>query len=194
MYGKIIDILIQSKCSNPVIFFDELDKVSQTDKGTDIIGILTHLTDTTQNNQFHDKYFSEFDFDLSKCLFIFSYNNEEFVNPILKDRMYTIDISGYTIKEKIKIALNYLLPEIIKEYNMEGIIFTETIIEYIIENTEKEQGVRCLKRSLETICSKLNLKRILENYIYTQELTIEAIQDMLNIKEKEQTSYINMYL
>ena len=58
-WGKIVDILIQSKCMNPVIYFDELDKVSMTPKGEEIIGILTHLTDTTQNVQFHDKYFSQ---------------------------------------------------------------------------------------------------------------------------------------
>ena len=80
---------------NPVIYFDELDKVSDTPKGEEIIGILTHLTDTSQNSKFHDKYFSEIDFDLSKCLFIFSYNDERKVNPILRDRMYRINTSGY---------------------------------------------------------------------------------------------------
>ena len=76
-WGKIVQIIIDSKCMNPVIYFDELDKVSDTPRGEEIIGILTHLTDTTQNSQFHDKYFSEVEFDLSKCLFIFSYNDEK---------------------------------------------------------------------------------------------------------------------
>ena len=83
--GKIVQILMESKSMNPVIYFDELDKVSDTAKGEEIIGILTHLTDTTQNSAFHDKYFADIDFDLSKCLFIFSYNDESKVNPILKD-------------------------------------------------------------------------------------------------------------
>ena len=61
---------------NPVIYFDELDKISDTPKGEEITGILTHLTDTTQNSCFHDKYFANMDFDLSKALFIFSYNDE----------------------------------------------------------------------------------------------------------------------
>ena len=76
IYGKIIDLLIQCKSSNPIIYFDELDKVSETTKGDEIIGILTHITDITQNTEFNDKYFSEFVIDLSKCLFIFSYNDE----------------------------------------------------------------------------------------------------------------------
>ena len=90
IWGKIVDIVINSKCMNPVFYFDELDKVSDTPKGEEIIGILTHLTDTTQNTTFHDKYFANIDFDLSKALFIFSYNDEKKVNKILKDRMYTI--------------------------------------------------------------------------------------------------------
>ena len=67
-WGKIVDILIQTRCSNPIIYFDELDKISDTPRGEEIIGILTHLIDATQNNNFHDKYFSEIDFDLSKAL------------------------------------------------------------------------------------------------------------------------------
>jgi ATP-dependent Lon protease len=111
-WGKIVQILIESKCMNPVIYFDELDKISDTPRGEEIIGILTHLTDTTQNSQFHDKYFAEISFDLSKCLFIFSYNDETKINPILKDRMYTIKTKGYSIKEKTIIANNYLLMKV----------------------------------------------------------------------------------
>ena len=81
MWGKIVQIIIESKCMNPVIYFDELDKISDSSRGEEITNILTHLTDTTQNNQFHDKYFSEIEFDLSKCLFIFSYNDASKVNP-----------------------------------------------------------------------------------------------------------------
>ena len=80
---------------NPVIYFEELETISETPKGDEIIGILTHLTDTSQNSNFRDKYFSEVDLDLSKCLFIFSYNDESLVNPILKDRMYRIQTKGY---------------------------------------------------------------------------------------------------
>jgi ATP-dependent Lon protease len=72
-YGKISDILIQCKSDNPIIFFDELDKVSDSFGGNEIIGILTHLIDSTQNNEFHDKYFSEIDINVSKCLFVFSF-------------------------------------------------------------------------------------------------------------------------
>ncbi len=157
-YGKIVDILIQSKVGNPVIFFDELDKVSE--KGSEIIGILTHLIDTTQNSQFHDKYFSELDFDLSKCLFVFSYNDESLVNPILRDRMTTLEIPGYEKAEKLVIAREYLIPELEKEYNIQ-VEWCDPLLEQVFERTEPEAGVRNLKRSLDTLYSKLNLRRIL---------------------------------
>jgi ATP-dependent Lon protease len=148
-WGKILQILIDSQCMNPVIYFDELDKVSETPKGDEIIGILTHLIDTTQNNQFHDKYFAEIDFDLSKCLFIFTYNDESKINPILRDRMYKIQIKNYNKKEKNIIANDYLLPKIREQvkFDMNDISFPDEIIQYIIDNyCGKEDGVRNLKR------------------------------------------------
>ena len=164
-WGKVVDILIQSKSMNPVIYFDELDKISDTPKGEEIAGILTHLTDTSQNSLFHDKYFSEIEFDLSKCLFIFSYNDEKKVNPILLDRMYKIQTKGYDKKEKTVIATKYLIPKIIEQVNFADgeIIIPNETIEYIIENyTEKEDGVRNLKRCLEIVYTKLNMFRLMK--------------------------------
>ena len=163
-WGKIVQILIESKCMNPVIYFDELDKISDTARGQEIIGILTHLTDTSQNNQFHDKYFSEIDLDLSKCLFIFSYNDENLVNPILRDRMYRIVTKGYEMKEKITIARNYMLPKIREQvgFGPDDIVIGDDILSHIISNQAKgEEGVRNLKRTLEIIHTKLNLYRLI---------------------------------
>ena len=164
MWGKIVDILIRCKSSNPVIYFDELDKISDTSKGEEIVGILTHLTDTSQNSQFHDKYFSEVAFDLSKCLFIFSYNDESRVNPVLLDRMYKIRTAGYGTKDKTFIAQNYLIPRICTEvaFATGDIVIPDKVVEHIVEHhTLKEAGVRNLKRGLETIYTKLNLHRLM---------------------------------
>ena len=165
-WGKIAQILMESKCMNPIIYFDELDKVSDTPQGQEIIGLLTHMTDTSQNTEFHDKYFNEFGLDLSKCLFIFSYNDENMVNPILRDRMYKIRTNGYDTKDKIIIAQNYLLPKIREQvkFNATDIIIPEDTLKYIIDSqnfTKGEQGVRNLKRCLEIIYTKLNLFRLI---------------------------------
>ena len=167
LWGKIVQILIDSKCMNPIIYFDELDKVSDSARGQEIIGILTHLTDTSQNNQFHDKYFSEIDFDLSKCLFIFSYNDENLVNPILKDRMYRIQTKSYDSKEKGIISRQYLLPKIEEQVKIPSgdIIIPDETLQYIISSqqfTKNEEGVRNLKRCLEIIYTKLNLFRLVK--------------------------------
>jgi ATP-dependent Lon protease len=163
-WGKIVDILIQCKSTNPVIYFDELDKISDTPKGDEIVGILTHLTDASQNSHFHDKYFSEIAFDLSKCLFIFSYNDESRVNRVLLDRMFRIRTSGYSPKEKITISQSYLIPKIIEQVKFapDEIRISSEMIEYIVENyTDKEEGVRNLKRCIEIIHTKLNLHRLM---------------------------------
>jgi ATP-dependent Lon protease len=164
-WGKIVQILIDSKCMNPVIYFDELDKISDTPRGEEIAGILTHLTDTTQNSQFHDKYFAEINFDLSKCLFIFSYNDESKVNPILKDRMYRIKTKGYSSKEKTVISNSYLMPKIREQvrFNDTDIIIPDATISHIIDtHCNKEDGVRNMKRCLEIIHTKLNLYRLMK--------------------------------
>ena len=178
-WGKIVDILLQSKTMNPVIYFDELDKISDTPKGEEITGILTHLTDTTQNSQFHDKYFSNVDFDLSKVLFIFSYNDENKVNPILKDRMYRIHTKGYDTKEKYTIAQDYLIPKIEKNINFEKgqiIIPNDTLTFIVNEYTEGEKGVRNLKRCLEILYTKINLYTLMkpESKLFDGEATIKV--------------------
>jgi hypothetical protein len=201
-WGKIVDILIRSKSMNPVIYFDELDKISETPKGEEIIGILTHLTDTTQNSQFHDKYFAEIDFDLSKCLFIFSYNDPLKVNPILLDRMYKIKTTGYQIKDKIVIAKQYLIPKIRYEVNFnEGdIIIPDTTLNYIIENyTDKEDGVRNLKRCIEIVYKKLNLYRLVKpgTTLFEKENTLvvefpfTVTSDVINNLIKKDESSLN---
>ena len=165
IWGKIVQILIDSKCMNPVIYFDELDKISETPKGEEILNILVHLTDTSQNNEFHDKYFTEVNFDLSRCLFIFSYNDESKISPILLDRMYKIKTDGYSSKEKIVISNNYLLPKIREQikFNTNEIIIDNEVLSYIIEKyTSGEKGVRNIKRCLEIIYSKLNLFRLMK--------------------------------
>ena len=207
-WGKIVDLLIKCKSMNPVIYFDELDKISDTPKGEEIVGILTHLTDTTQNSQFHDRYFSEIDFDLSRCLFIFSYNDESKVNRILLDRMYRIQTKGYNQAQKTTIANNYLLPKICEQvvFKTEDIVLPEETMHYIITNyTDKEDGVRTLKRCLEIIHTKLNLYRLMkpDTNLFESEMSIKvefpmqvtpAIVDKLIKKDADNGYWHNMYM
>ena len=158
-WGRIAGILMASKVMNPVIFFDELDKVSGTKHGEEIIGVLTHLTDLSQNNSFHDKYFAGIDLDLSRCLFVFSYNDEHAINPILKDRLVQIKLKGFSVDDKITIAKDYLVKELMENIGLEGVTFPDEIIRKIITEYTVEEGVRSLRRCLETILLKINMAR-----------------------------------
>jgi ATP-dependent Lon protease len=160
-WGRIANILMESKVMNPIIFFDELDKVSGTKHGEEIIGVLTHLTDQTQNSAFSDKYFSGIDLDLSRCLFVFSYNDESAINPILKDRLIRINLNGFSCDDKINIAKEYLLKDLVDNIGMESqdVVFPEEILRKIINEYTQEEGVRSLRRCLETILLKLNMAK-----------------------------------
>lgn len=162
-WGEIVSILLRSKCMNPVIYFDELDKISQSHRGQEISGILTHLTDVAQNNTFSDRYFAGVPLDLSRVVFVFSYNDETQVNPILLNRMFKIETKGYDQKEKAVIAVEYMLPSLLKEYSMtpEDVTFGEDAIGYLTAVVSgDEKGVRDLKRGLTTCLAKLNLLRL----------------------------------
>lgn len=164
LHGRIADIIMKAQCMNPVLFFDELDKISQTRHGEEIVNILIHLTDSTQNDKFHDKYFADVDFDLSKCLIVFSYNDEELINPILKDRMVTIKANGYVLKDKLLIAQKHMLPEMYKMFRFEedGVVFDNDVLSYIVSLVAEEKGVRNFKRALEELLSQINLHKLLD--------------------------------
>ena len=161
-WGKIIQILQEKKCMNPIIYFDELDKISETPKGEEIVNLLIHLTDDSQNSHFQDKYFTGIDIDLSRVLFVFSFNQTEKINPILRDRIHTIKLEGFNLKEKVTIAEQYLIKSILIQFKIPNteIIFSEDNIEYIIKNYTKENGVRDLRKKLHTIISRINLIKL----------------------------------
>lgn len=162
-WGRIIDSIIQSKCMNPVLYFDELDKISGTPHGEEIASMLIHLTDRSQNSQYHDRYFAGVDFDLSKCLFVFSYNDESKINPILKDRMTIIRCSGYKDPEKKIIIANYVWKEILERVGIsrDDLSASEEAADYIIrEYSNGEEGMRSLIRVVESIVFRINLLRI----------------------------------
>ena len=158
-WGRIVDILMEQKCMNPIIFIDELDKVSRTENGKEIIGILTHLIDPTQNEGFQDKYFNGIDIDMSKALFIFSYNDVSAIDRILLDRIHRIKFDHLTLFDKLEITNKYILPELYEKIGLNDIIkFDNQVVKFIIENYTNESGVRKLKEILFEVISEINLE------------------------------------
>ena len=184
-WGRIVDILIESKCMNPIIYIDELDKVSKTDAGKEIVGILTHLIDTTQNDSFQDKYFAGINIDLSKVLFIFSYNDPENIDKILLDRIHRIKFDNLLLDDKIVIVKKYILPEVNKNMGFEDIIvMSDEIIEYIIESYTIEPGVRKLKEIIFDLYGEINIELLKCKNL---DLPIHITEELLDKK------YLNKY-
>jgi ATP-dependent Lon protease len=180
IWGRITDILMESKCMNPIIYIDELDKVSKTEHGKEIIGILTHLIDTTQNDCFQDKYYNGINLDLSKALFIFSYNDPDNIDRILLDRIHRIRFNNLTLDDKMIIVKEYILKEINTKMGFSDIVsLDDKIIEYIIETYTLEPGVRKLKEVLFDLFGEINLELLKstdESIIIPINITIEDLE------------------
>ena len=181
-HGSIVQILIDKKCMNPIILFDEVDKISKTEHGKEITGVLTHLLDSTQNTSFQDKYFSGIDLDLSKALFILSYNDPESIDKILLDRVHRIKFDSLSVEDKIAISNRHLLPELYKQIGLiDMIYFSNEVLKFIIEEYTLEPGVRKLKEKLFEIVGDLNLE-ILKNTFTEFDFPIQITID--DIKKK----------
>ena len=181
-WGRIADILMTSGCMNPIIFIDEIDKVSHTEYGKEIISILTHMTDPTQNDEFEDKYFAGIKIDLTKALIVFSFNDPNLIDPILRDRITMVETHPLNITEKLTIIKDYMLPEICKEVGFckDEIIFNDDIIRHLIETYTNEAGVRKIKEKIVAIIRDINLARFHNSDItIPYNVTLDYVKQLL---------------
>mmetsp|Transcript_31130 Transcript_31130/g.47580 ORF Transcript_31130/g.47580 Transcript_31130/m.47580 type:complete len:300 (+) Transcript_31130:1299-2198(+) len=153
MPGVIIQSLIKINTNNPVFLLDEIDKMGRDSRGGDPGAAMLEVLDPSQNKQFSDHFLGT-PFDLSKIVFIATANSLDTIHPALLDRMEIIDISGYSLKEKMEISKTYLIPRQITDNGIkpEIISFSPQIIEQIIMNYTAESGVRNLERSIGSVC------------------------------------------
>jgi ATP-dependent Lon protease len=149
MPGRIIQNLKKIKSANPVFVLDEIDKVSGNNVSGDPQAALLEILDPEQNTSFYDN-FLEVDFDLSRVMFIATANNLSTIYPALRDRMEIIDLSGYLLEEKIEIAQRHLIPKQLNEHGLKGkqIVFSNNVLEKIIDDYTRESGVRMLERTV----------------------------------------------
>jgi ATP-dependent Lon protease len=187
-WGCLVQILMDSKVMNPIIFIDEVDKISKTENGKEIIHILIHLLDSTQNTQFQDKYFSGIPLDFSKVLFILSYNDPSQIDKILLDRIHRIKFKSLKLNEKIEISKQFILPQIYSTMGLnDNVLLTDDIIEYIVETYTDEPGVRKLKELFFELIGNINLKYLENNYTTHIDLPI------IITKEDIDTYFKNKY-
>ncbi len=209
-YGAIVNALIDAKVMNPIIFMDELDKISNTQSGIEVQNLLIHLTDPMQNANFQDKYFSGIDIDLSKVIFIFAYNDPGLINPILKDRIFNIHVPDPSRDAKVVIGQKYLVRELEPVVGLMAnkLNFTRDAILYIINHYCKdEKGVRGIKKCIESIMLKCNtskylgahqlyktLKKINWNSEEKVDITPEIVSDLIKATPESNLPPFGMYL
>jgi ATP-dependent Lon protease len=186
--GRMVEALIDSRCMNPVIFFDELDKVSKTARGEEIYGYLCHLIDFTQNDQIHDKFFAGVDFDFSRAIFVFSFNDESLINPILRDRIHIIRTDGFKDDDKIRIARDYLIPDILKDFNLPADcieVKDDVLRQFISRYTNGEDGVRSLRRSIHSFISRVNVNLLLGKLTQPIQATSDMVEEFMALAQLE---------
>ena len=186
-WGKIVDTLMTTKCMNPIIYIDELDKISRTEHGKEIVGILTHMTDMSQNELFNDKYFAGVPIDISKCLIIFSYNDVSKIDKILLDRIHRIRIKDMNKYEKVQVMKNYVYSQILDSigFQMGDIILDDFELLHIIDTYTCEPGVRKLKEKVFELFREVNYQYLLENITkFPYKITTEFIEDKFTDKPK----------
>tara|TARA_B110000971_G_scaffold220840_2_gene265722 strand:- start:648 stop:3653 length:3006 start_codon:yes stop_codon:yes gene_type:complete len=178
-WGQIVQILMDTRCMNPIIVIDEVDKISKTEQGREILGVLTHLLDPTQNTHFHDKYFSGIDLDLSKVLFILSFNDASAIDSVVLDRIHRVKFQSLTIDDKLVICKKHLLPELYDKFGLQNTFeFSDTVLKFIIKEYTLEAGVRKLKQQLFNIIGEINLEILSgrEEHALPIHITIDDIQ------------------
>ncbi len=163
--GYMARCLLHGSIMNPVFFFDELDKVSQTPQGDEIINTLIQITDPTQSKIFQDRYLgSVATLDLSRCIFVFAYNDRSAINPILRDRITEIELHGFSPEDKLIIARDYMIPRIVTDIGFpvdQVPKITDAAISAVIDRYTNEAGVRHLRRILDEIFMELNLHTLM---------------------------------
>ncbi|NBP02219.1 MAG: AAA family ATPase [Proteobacteria bacterium] len=193
--GKIVEILQNANYMNPIIYMDEVDKISEN-KSVEINGVLTHLLDEEQNNKFQDNYLSSVNLNLSKVFFVLSFNDITKVDEIVSDRLKIIYIQEPTLEQKVQICHDKVIPELLASVNFDSncvIRIDKEVIEYIAtQKCDKESGVRKLRQALEKVFNKLNydiLTGTTDN-LYTQK-TQEQESD--TTKERESSKAKTIY-
>ncbi|MBT0811925.1 endopeptidase La [Litoribacter ruber] len=178
MPGKIIQNMKKAKSSNPVYVLDEIDKLSSDFRG-DPSSAFLEVLDPEQNNAFTDNYL-EVDYDLSKVLFIATANSLDSIQPALRDRMEIIEVTGYTLEEKVEIAKKHLIPKQRKEHGLKGkdITFDNKAVIKIVEDYTRESGVRNLERNIGKVVRNV-AKSIAMEEEYSKRITPALVREIL---------------
>ncbi len=190
MPGRIVQSLKKAGTSNPVFILDEIDKLASSHQG-DPSSAMLEVLDPEQNSEFHDN-FLEMGYDLSKVMFIATANNLATIQPALRDRMEIINVSGYTIEEKVEIAKRHLLPKQLKEHGLKSkdLRIGKPQLEKIVEGYTRESGVRALEKQIAKVV-RYAAKSIAVEEEYNIKISNEDVEKILGPARMERDKYEN---
>lgn len=190
MPGRILQSLKKAGTSNPVFVLDEIDKLVSSHSG-DPSAAMLEVLDPEQNSDFYDNYL-EIGYDLSKILFVATANSLSTIPWALRDRMEIINVSGYTVEEKVEIAKRHLLPKQLKEHGLtsKNIHIKKAQLEKIVEGYTRESGVRGLDKQIAKII-RFGAKSIAMEEKYNTEISSEMIEEILGVSHLERDKYEN---
>lgn len=206
--GEIAQAMIKLECKNGIIFLDEFDKISEN---KDVVNSLLHITDSSQNHQYQDNFFGDLRIDMSSIWFVCSMN-EKPRDSALRDRVFFLEIPGYSLQDKLHIVKDYLLPNSLQNLKLQAtdIVLSDAVVKHLIYLTsENEQGIRTLKQAIQIIVSKLAFLQHCQQDVsvsfslpskyypitFPIELNTDAIERLLKDFRKERNSSIqNLYI
>lgn len=199
--GQIVNVLQETGVMNPVILFDEVDKMGSKNGADEVAASLIHITDKTSNTDFQDIYYRGISIDISRALLTFSMNDADAVNPILRNRMHIINVPPYKKKEKAEIIKRHILPQIETEFGLSYKITDDILLWFIEEYDGGEGGVRQVIRAVETLYSRLNILRMKPDILFDSECDItvlnkdiiKKIMSLYNEKKEINESWRHLY-
>ena len=170
--GRLAAALMEARCCNPILYFDEVDKVSETDRGHEIISILIHLIDPTANTEIRDRYFHDIDLDFSMCTFVFSFNDASRVSPVLLDRMKVLRIPMPCMSERRDIIQRHLIPRVQTRLKTPLVLSVSAVESIVQRSTDDNSGMRGAEKDIDHVLSTAQL-----SVMCGTSLTAEVLND-----------------
>ena len=189
--GALAAGLIEAQCANPVVYFDEVDKISETERGREISSLLVHLIDPTANSAMRDRYFHGVDLDFSFCSFVFSYNDPARVHPVLLDRIKRVKMNAPTFEERKSIITKHLMPRLQRRLTTKL-----TLSQEVVENVagaEADGGMRGSEKMLEHVVSSALVHKAFEPSAFKEDRIDDDFALTLLPKKCKETGHLNMY-
>jgi len=182
--GQIAESIMSAGVMNPILCFDELDKVDDNSKGNEIINSLIHITDKTQNESFCDKYFGgNLPFDLSRCIIVFTYNDANKINPILHNRLVEIAVRDYSAGEKMEILKKFIVPKELAEFGSDfDVRFSDDALRRVMAREPSSTGLRDVQHDVAKILGVVNLDSMMkmrDDDGDGEEISLERIEAIL---------------